>query len=91
MDRVQEADVQWDAASVFSGDLNEHLIKLRYSTTELGMLPSLEIISKRTGCRMLLAPLFSSVAEETGMKYSEIVLCYAVILVNSITLCYKHS
>lgn len=30
-----EAYVQWDTTSVFPGDFKEHLIKLRYSTTEL--------------------------------------------------------
>lgn len=46
---IHEAYAQWNIASVFSGDFNEHLIKLRYSTTELGISPNLGKINKCTG------------------------------------------
>lgn len=44
--RIHEACVQWDITSVFSGGFNEHLIKLRYSATELKISPDPGDINK---------------------------------------------
>lgn len=46
LNRIHEACVQGDITSVFSGGFNKHLIKLRYSTTELRISPDPGDINK---------------------------------------------